>query len=407
MVPLALCGGPHVRPRPYAPWPSPSAATRKVLVAAHDSGSWWQDGASAAEELETWLAGEFGRPAVAVSNGTAALELALVALGIGRGDEVLVAATTFISSATAVSRVGAQPVPVDVTPDSLTLDPEAAAAAVTSRTRAVICVHLAGHPADLTGIRRLAERHHLAVVEDAAHALTAAWDGTRIGIFDATVLSFQAAKLLPGGDGGAVILRDADTARQVRMLANCGRERGSGSYDHALIGTNARIHPFAAALVREQARWYPQAQQTRAHHHQVLDGALAEQVEKELLVGPVQQATVHDHYAILLRAPGRLAEQGVTVGTLATALSAEGVPAKVLFPPWQSAPAYRDDDRARSAHTPRAAQAALGTVAVPHHVLLDPHAPEQITAAVAKAVAGADDLAAWQDQHQAAPAGRA
>ncbi|MEU5417823.1 aminotransferase class I/II-fold pyridoxal phosphate-dependent enzyme [Streptomyces sp. NPDC020667] len=408
MVPLALCGGPQVRPRPYAPWPSPSTATRKALIAAHDSGIWWQDGASAAEELEAWLTAEFGHPAVAVSNGTTALELALAALGIGRGDEVLVAATTFLSSATAVSHCGAQPVPVDVTADSLTLDPEAAAVAVTSRTRAVICVHLAGHPADLTGIRQLAERHRLAVVEDAAHALTAAWDGTRIGtVSDATTLSFQAAKLLPGGDGGAVILRDEDTARRVRMQANCGRERGSGTYDHALIGTNARIHPLAAALVMAQTGWYPQAQQTRAHHHQALGDALAKQVEKGLLVGPVPQATVHDHYAVLLRVPGRLAERAITAGTLATALDAEGVPAKPLFPPWQSVPAYRDDDRARSAHTPHAAQAALGTVAVPHHVLLDPHTPEQITAALAKTVAGADDLADWQDQHHNAPGGPA
>ncbi|WP_162793931.1 aminotransferase class I/II-fold pyridoxal phosphate-dependent enzyme [Streptomyces paludis] len=396
-MPLALLDGPPTRTRPFAPWPSVNTATRKALVAAHDSGTWWQNGNSAAEELEAWLEAEFERRAIAVSSGTAALGLALAALGIGRGDEVLVPACTFVSSAAAVSARGAVPIPVDITSDTLTLDAGIAETAVTSRTRAIVPVHLAGHPADLTAITALARRHHLAIIEDAAQTVAASWAGTRVGTAtDATILSFQAAKLLPGGDGGALLLRDEQTARRAERLANCGRPRGSSAYDHELLGSNARISVFAAALVLAHTRTYEHMWRAREGQWHALAEALVGQGHGGLLAEPHPEATRHDHYAVLVRLPASLTERGVRASTLAAALAAEGIPSRTLFPPWQATPAYRDDPQVNAVPTPRAVEVAATTVALPHQLLLDPYFPTQTAAALTKIIAAGDDLIAWQ-----------
>ncbi|MEV7869592.1 DegT/DnrJ/EryC1/StrS family aminotransferase [Streptomyces sp. NPDC088124] len=396
-MPLALLGGPPTRTRPFAPWPSVNTATRKALIAAHDSGMWWQNGDSTAEELEVWLEAEFGRRVIAVSSGTAALELALASLGIGHGDEVLVPACTFVSSAAAVSARGALPIPVDIDPATFTLDTGIAEAAITSRTRAIIPVHLAGHPADLTAITALARRHHLAVIEDAAQAVAASWDGTRVGTAtDATVLSFQAAKLLPGGDGGALLLRDEQTARRAERLANCGRPRGSSAYDHELLGTNARISVFTAALVLAHTRTYEHMWRARDGQWHALAQALVDRGHGGLLTQPHPKATRHDHYAVLLRLPVSLTERGVRASTVAAALTAEGIPARTLFPPWQSTPAYRDEPQVSVVPTSRAFEAAATTVTLPHQLLLDPYFPAQTASALSKIIVAVDDLIAWQ-----------
>jgi 3-amino-5-hydroxybenzoate synthase len=192
------------RSRPFPPWPRPPRGLSERFDDILLSGHWWQSGGGAAEELEAWLCAEHGAvAAVAVANGTTALEVGLRALDIGPGDEVLVPATTFFSTASAVTIVGARPVPVDVDPTTWCVDVGQAAAAVTPRTRAIVAVHLAGQPADLTRARDLCDRNSLALIEDSAQATTACWDGARVGtVGDLATMSFQAGKLLPGGDGG-------------------------------------------------------------------------------------------------------------------------------------------------------------------------------------------------------------
>jgi 3-amino-5-hydroxybenzoate synthase len=407
MTRLALRGGPRSRTTPFPPWPPASPATRQALITAHDQRRWWQDGSSAAEDLEAWLGGEFSRPAITTCSGTTALEIALRALGIGPGDEVLVPAATFISTASAVTQAGAAPVPVDVRPQTLTLDTDHAASAVNGRTRAVISVHLAGHPADPPGVAAFARRHDLAVIEDSAQAVTASWDGTRVAsTADAAILSFQQAKLLPGGDGGALLVRDAAAARRAEMIANCGRPRGSGSYDHQLIGTNARISVFAAALVLAQAPALERMWQLRDRRRAQLAAALAQAGHDSLLIGPHPRVTRHDHYAVLMRTPDVLTERGIHATTLAAALTAEGIPAKALFPPWQATPAYAASPRCAAIRTPHAEHAAATVIALPHPLLLDPHVADDTTTALTKVTACPGDLLAWQDEqrHRPAPA---
>src|SRR3954463_3796996 len=158
--------------------------------------------------------------AVAVANGTDALELGLNALGIGPGDEVVTTAYTFYATAEAIARTGATPVFADIDPDTLNLDPRAAAAAVTERTRAIMPVHIFGQPADMPDLRELADQHGLALVEDAAQAFGASCGDRRAGAWgDAATFSFYPTKNLPAmGDGGMVSMRSGDLAERVRML---------------------------------------------------------------------------------------------------------------------------------------------------------------------------------------------
>ena len=185
---------------------------------------------------------------VGVGNGLEALTLALAAHGVGAGDEVIVPATTFVATWLAVTRVGAAPVPAAVQEPTLTLDPAALEVAVTERTRAVVPVHLYGHPADLDPIMSWAHRHGVAVIDDAAQAHGAWYRNGRIGaLTSATAFSFYPAKNLGAmGDGGAVTTDDDALADRLRMLRNYGTR---DKYRSELLGWNSRLDPLQAAIL--------------------------------------------------------------------------------------------------------------------------------------------------------------
>lgn len=187
--------------------------------------------------------------AIAVGNGLDALRIALMALEIGPGDEVLVPGNTFIATCLAVSQVGAVPVPIE--PDSMThnIDPARIEERITPRTRAVIPVHLYGRPAELSSILAIARRHDLRVIEDAAQAHGAVYDGRRIGGHgDLVAWSFYPGKNLGAlGDGGALTTDDSELARRVRTLRNYGSSR---KYVNDVIGLNSRLDPIQAAVLR-------------------------------------------------------------------------------------------------------------------------------------------------------------
>jgi len=186
--------------------------------------------------------------AVGVANGTDALELTLLALGVGVGDEVIVPANTFIATAAAVVRTGAEPVFVDVDDDTLLITPEIVEAAITPRTRAVMVVHLYGNMPDMDGLCAVAERAAIWLIEDAAQAHGAEWRGRRAGSFGiASCFSFYPGKNVGAfGDGGAVVTSVPELADRVRALANHGRSQGSAHYEHRYVGTNSRLDTLQA-----------------------------------------------------------------------------------------------------------------------------------------------------------------
>lgn len=185
-------------------------------------------------------------------NGTTALHLAMLALGLGPGDEVIVPAVSFVATANAVRYVGAEPVFVDVDPASWCIAPDALQAAITPRTRAVVPVHLYGHPAPMDEISEIAAGHRLRVVEDAAEAHLAQYRGRPVGgLGDVGAFSFYGNKILTCGEGGAVLLQDADLAAHVRLLRGQGMDP-QRRYFHTVVGYNYRLTNVACAILCAQ-----------------------------------------------------------------------------------------------------------------------------------------------------------
>lgn len=200
------------------------------------------------EEFEAAMAAYMGVPrAVAVSSGTAGLHLALLAFGIGPGQEVIVPSFTFIAVANAVRYTGAQPAFADIDPQSLNLDPACVEAAITPRTRAIIAVHTFGRPADMDSMLALARRNNLVVIEDACEAVGAEIGGRKAGSFgDAAVFAFYPNKQITTGEGGMVVTRDAGAANRMRGLRNHGRY--SSNVEAEELGYNYRLSEMQCAL---------------------------------------------------------------------------------------------------------------------------------------------------------------
>ena len=199
---------------------------------------------------------------IALNSGTSALHLALLAAGVGPGDEVITVPFTFVASVAAVIYTGARPVLVDIDPRSFTMDPAAIEAAITPRTKAILPVHLYGQPADMDPIMEVARRHGLVVIEDAAQAHGAKYKGRPVGsIGDMACFSFYPGKNLGAyGEGGAVTTSNAEYARTVRMLRDWGQDR---KYHHVLRGYNYRMEGFQGAILRVKLRHLEQWTEAR------------------------------------------------------------------------------------------------------------------------------------------------
>jgi perosamine synthetase len=256
------------------PWwvPAVGAEERDLLMRVVDSN--YLNEGDVTAEFERKTAAMFGaRHGVAATSGTSAIFLALAALGIGHGDEVIVPDVTFIATANAVTLTGATPVLVDVNPETLMIDPATIEQAVTSRTKAVVPVHVSGRAAPMKAILEVSQRRRIAVVEDAAEALLSKHDGRCLGTFGvAGCFSFSPNKTITTGQGGLVVTDDGALAVRLRELKDQGRPvRGTGGNDvHAVIGFNFKMTNMQAAIgvaqlaklktraahLRDIYRWY-------------------------------------------------------------------------------------------------------------------------------------------------------
>lgn len=312
-----------------------------------------------------------GRECVAVNSGTSALLLALLALGISAGDEVIVPSFTFAATANAVRLAGGRPVFVDIDPATFCIDPNRIRDALTARTRAIVPVHLYGHPADMTRIGAIADQHGLLVVEDAAQAHLAEWHGKKVGSFgDAGCFSFYPTKNMTAGEGGMVSVAHSAIARQVRLLRNQGMEQ---RYQNEVVGFNNRMSDIHAAIGRVQLR--------RLHTWTLRRQAIAARFDAELVnvVKPeVAKPATHVYHQYTIRV------QDGSRDEFAAELANRGVGTGVYYPtPVHLLPSFGED-----LELPQTMQAAQEVLSLPVHPSLSERDIERIVTAVNK-VAGA------------------
>jgi len=269
------------------------------------------------------------RACVGVGNGTDALYLTLRALGIGPDDEVITVAHTFIATSEAISMTGATPVFIDITEDTMLMDPALIEPAITSRTKAIVPVHLYGQSCDMDAIMEIARRHGLKVVEDAAQAHGARWRGQRVGsIGDAATFSFYPGKNLGAfGDAGAVVSQDDSLIEKIRMLANHGRLE---KYTHKMEGVNSRLDGLQAAILRVKLRHLDEWNQKRRAHADFYLESLSQSEFRPQAVHPNAEPVWH---LFVVKVQEREALQ--------QRLKAEGIATGVHYPvPLHVQPAY-------------------------------------------------------------------
>jgi dTDP-4-amino-4,6-dideoxygalactose transaminase len=329
----------------------PDADLQRVVADAVNSG-WWSAGPRVAEFERRFADVCGGGTALAVANGTAALHLALLAVGCGPGDEVILPALNFVAAANVIGWVGAAPVFCDVHgEDDLTLDPADVEAAITSRSRAVVVMHYGGHPCDMERLLEISARHGLAVVEDAAHAPGATLNGRALGgMGDVGCFSFFANKNLPIGEGGMVITSDAEVADRMRLLRSHGmttmswdRHRGhANTYDVLAPGFNYRMDDIRAAIgivhLERLAAW-------NSARGRIVDEYRAELHDFNGIQMPFRprgNASPAHHLAVILLPPD------ISRDAVRTALASKRVQTSVHYPPTHRFSWYRSNAGSRS-----------------------------------------------------------
>jgi len=333
MSKLAVKGGPKIREKPFPSWPVWDDSDCRALVEVCNSGQWWCVGGTKVKQFEEEFAAYCGcKVGVCVPNGTIALVVALKALGIGYGDEVIVTPYTFIASASSILEVNAVPVFVDIDPETLNIDPAKIEDAITDKTKAIMAVHIGGLPCDMDAITRIARKHRLKVIEDCAQAHAAEWKGRKVGsLGDVGAFSFQASKNLTSGEGGIVVTTDEDIGSRAWSIHNVGRVKEGAWYYHPVMGSNYRMTEFQGAILLNQMKNLDAQTARRNENALYLSGRLAGidgiQPQKRH-----ERVTTHAYHLYIFRYLAE-ASTGVPRDRFVQALNAEGIPCSTGYVP--------------------------------------------------------------------------
>ena len=318
-------------------------------------------------ELAQFCGCEYG---IGVASGTDALRLAMDALEVGPGDEVITTPFTFVSTAGEVTRAGGTPVFVDIEPSTMNIDPAQVERAIGARTRALLPVHLYGHPADMSPLMEIAGRHGLPVIEDAAQAMGASYRGRPIGSFGLlSCMSFFPTKLLGAyGDAGMILTRDRAMADKIDMLRRFG---GSTRYRHERLGYNSRLDELQAAVLRVKLRslgaWNARRQQIAALYDRLLSGV-------PVCLPHVAPDVIHVYQEYTIRAPQRDALQAF--------LKARGIETGIYYPlPLHMQDLYLDLGLGKGSF-PEAERAAAEVLSLPIYPEMRDDQVEEVAAAI-------------------------
>jgi perosamine synthetase len=344
--------------RARLPVAEPSLGERELLYVSECVLTGWVSSAGPFVTRFEELFAKFTRTshAIAVANGTAALHLALLGLGIGQGDEVIVPTLTFVATANAVSYTGARPVFVDSEPSTWTIDTKLIEEAITARTKAIVVVHLYGHPAHLDAIFDVAARHGLPVVEDAAEAHGALYNGSPVGGLGAVgVFSFYGNKIVTTGEGGMLVTNDDELAEKVRLL----RAHGMSSerrYWHPVLGYNYRLTNIQAALGVAQMERIDELVAAKRRVARLYAEGLGGVPGIELPPEAVWASSVYWLYSVLVDEDAF----GMSRDELIDRLAAEGLETRPVFTPLHLQPLYTT-----GAHLPVAEHLAATGLSLP------------------------------------------
>jgi L-glutamine:2-deoxy-scyllo-inosose/3-amino-2,3-dideoxy-scyllo-inosose aminotransferase len=335
-------------------WPRFGAEETAALAQVVESGIWGQTGKDGSyvgryepRFERSFAAFHTARHALCVANGTVALQLALESLGIGVGDEVIVPGLTWQATAAAVLDVNAEPILVDVVPDTYCIDPDGVAAAITTRTKAIIAVHLYGCVADLDRLAEIAEAHDIDLIEDCAHSHGSMWRGRGVGsIGTVGCFSFQSTKSLTSGEGG-LCMTNSDTVRgRIEALRTCGRRPADAADDWQPIQSgNYRLTEWQAAVLTTQFERFPQQLHTREANAGRLDDAIA-QIEGVTPMRVAPEITRRGLYGYVFRHDSSYT--GQSTDAFRARLSAElGVTVGTTYEPLSDSPLYRPHSKQR------------------------------------------------------------
>ncbi len=403
---LALGGGQPAKSKPFPLWPQYDELERQALLDVLESRDWWRtEGDKTGQFERAFAAFHAAKYGLAVTNGTHAIEITIAALDIGWGDEVIVPDFTFIATASAILSTGALPVLVDIDPETYCIDPDAVEAAITPRTKAIIVVHMGGHPCDMDRLTEIAGRHGAALVEDSAHAHASEWRGRKVGTFGvAGTFSFQASKTMTAGEGGIILSNDEAFDRTARSVHDCGRMPGRHFYEHFIYGSNYRLSEWQGAVLGAQLTRLDAQTALRDRNARLLNDRLSaiEGITPQRLD---ERCTRNGHYLYLFHYDCA-AFRGASTARFIDALNAEGIPTQATYPPlhalefFQSgayrkrlAPNAGETDALRHQPFPISQRALDEVVCLPQPVLLgDEDDVREIAQAVEKVQRFASEL---------------
>jgi len=345
-------------------WPVSGARERELLDEVLSSANWGGYHPFVARFEKEFAAFQQCRFGLSACNGTVTIEMALEALGIGEGDEVIVPAISFVSTATAVSRVRATPVFVDIEPDTFNIDAARIGQAVSSKTRAIMPVHFGGPMADMDAITAVASAHGLPILEDAAHAHGSEWNGTRAGSIGAiSSFSFQNGKTMTAGEGGILLSNDEKLIDRAREILDQGRRKGEGWFYHYTLGTNYRITAWQSAVLIAQLERLPEQNQRRARNVAIIRDSLADIRGLHFQRIP-DAARVHTNYLLLGWVDGDR-------NAFHKKLTSAGFPCTPFYPhTLYENPLYRDRTNCRVMPCPNAEARIKDAFWIPHRALL-------------------------------------
>lgn len=322
----------------FPQWPIYDEEEIKALKEVIESGQWWIGAPEVHKGENVWkFQEEFAefqesKYCIGCFNGTVAIELALLSLGIGLGDEVIVSDYTFVASGSAVVATNAVPIFCDIDSETLVMDVDKIDSLITDRTKAIVPVHLGGNPVEMDKLMEIAEKHGLAVVEDCAHAHGSRYKGKRLGNWgDAGTFSFQASKVLTSGEGGAIICNDEDLADMIYSVGDCGRKKGEYFYDHFRYGTNYRMSEYQGAVLRPQLRKFPEQHKLRNKNAQFFMEKL-NQIDGIRVMKPTPGAEELGWYVYpIVFEPEKFG--GLTKSEFYKKLNDSGIPTDDCYPP--------------------------------------------------------------------------